>query len=289
MGSLRVKQWGESNGDYPFWWSVRFAALMLQAYFQVIHTNRSSRGLAVRSSDNVLPGYIDAMGPLLAQSPKLVAALVTWFSSLLRLRDLNWPTVRLLFVASRKDSSREELPLHALGRLPAELVESRILTFLVPADPPSSCGLGGSLSSFWSSWGGEDKRKDVIGVLAHLMSFAPSAAWQHLSSFGFSVVEAAIGVATPGVRPSCYDDDRAYLAATVLVTLAQRFASMKPECYVASDVATLSQLAAQLHEAAEERQTLCNAQLPAFVYTRIEVALEHARRVQDLYDKIHSS
>ena len=40
------------------------AALMLNHYIQVIHTNRCARGLAMRSADNVLPEYLDAVaGP----------------------------------------------------------------------------------------------------------------------------------------------------------------------------------------------------------------------------------
>merc|ERR1712137_837174 len=117
------------------------------------------------------------------------------------------------------------------------------------------------------------------------MNFAPEAAWPHLSSFGFSVAEAALTLS-----PSSCDDDRAYLAATILVTLAQRLQSMKPTCCdVASDVAAVTRLAALLHDAAEERRLSSNNQLPLFVSSRIQVALEHARRVQDLFEATSTS
>lgn len=51
---------GAEAGDCPLWWAARCAALMLNHYIRVIHTNRCARGLAMRSTDNVLPEYIDA-------------------------------------------------------------------------------------------------------------------------------------------------------------------------------------------------------------------------------------
>eukprot|EP00913_Durusdinium_trenchii_P022868 g21471.t1 len=111
---------GAEGGDCPPWWAARCAALMLNHYIQVIHTSRCARGLAMRSTDNVLPEYLDAVAPLLARSPRLVTALVAWVARLLKWYDLCWPTTRLLLLAAKEPREKHQLPSHALGRLPSE-------------------------------------------------------------------------------------------------------------------------------------------------------------------------
>jgi len=137
--SLRtLSESGDPREDSPPWWAARFAALMLVSYLQVIHTNRCARGLAMRSADNVLPAYLDAVAPLLARSPRLVDALTAWFARLLKLQDLSWPTSRLVLLASHEQRERASLPASSLGRLPAELLKGRILRFLTPPVLPHS-------------------------------------------------------------------------------------------------------------------------------------------------------
>ncbi|CAJ1367795.1 unnamed protein product, partial [Effrenium voratum] len=108
-------------GDCPPWWAARCAVLMLNHYIQVIHTSRCARGLAMRSNDNVLPMYLDAVSPLLARSPRLVTALVAWVAQLLNWYDLCWPKARILLLALRAPKDQP----NPLGRLPPELVKGR--------------------------------------------------------------------------------------------------------------------------------------------------------------------
>jgi len=209
-------------GDSPPWWAARFAALMLASYLQVIHTNRCARGLAMRSADNVLPAYLDAVAPLLARSPRLVDALAAWFARLLRLQDLCWPTARLVLLAAGEQRDRSTLPPHSLGRLPAELLRGRVLRFLVPPGLPASISEGpldGPPAGLCTCWDSEDGRRDAAAVLAHILLFAPAASWPRLSAFAFYVIEAALS------GDSVQQEGRIYLGASVLVAVAQRLES----------------------------------------------------------------
>jgi len=208
--------------DSPPWWAARFAALMLVSYLQVIHTNRCARGLAMRSADNVLPAYLDAVAPLLARSPRLVDALAAWFARLLRLQDLCWPTARLVLLAAGEQRDRSTLPPHSLGRLPAELLKGRVLRFLVPPGLPASIAdgpLDGPPAGLCECWDTEEGRRDAAAVLAHLLLFAPAASWPRLSAFAFYVIEAALA------GDGCRQEGRIYLGASVLVAVAQRLES----------------------------------------------------------------
>ncbi|CAE8677705.1 unnamed protein product, partial [Polarella glacialis] len=204
--------------DCPPWWAARCAALMLNHYLQVIHTSRCARGLAMGSFDNVLPEYLEAVAPLLARSPQLVKALVAWVARLLNWHDLCWPTARLLHLAAREPRERSALPAYSLGRLPPELVKGRILTFLVPPTMSASVsaqdvGVPAALCTCWSD---SDGKKDVVAVLAHLLLFTPEAAWPRLASCALAMAEAALK------GPSGREEDKIYLAAAVVVSMAQR-------------------------------------------------------------------
>merc|ERR1719215_2369255 len=94
--------------------------------------------MAMRSADNVLPAYLDAVAPLLARSPRLVSSLSAWFARLLRVQELCWPTARLVLLAAHEKRDREALPRSSLGRLPAELLKGRIFQYLVPPVLPLS-------------------------------------------------------------------------------------------------------------------------------------------------------
>mmetsp|Transcript_72318 Transcript_72318/g.215805 ORF Transcript_72318/g.215805 Transcript_72318/m.215805 type:complete len:354 (+) Transcript_72318:147-1208(+) len=268
-----------AGGDCPAWWAVRFAALMLSSYVQAIRSNRHARGLAIRSADNVLPGYLDAVAPLLVNSPRLVTALMAGFAHLLHWEELCWPTTRLLLLAAREERDRETLPCHALGRLPADLIQGRILGFLVPPRTPAVEGLladppvakGGCLS-------GEDAEKDVVAVLAHVIMFAPLAIWPRLSAFGFCLVEAALA------EPQRCSEREVYLAASILITLAERIeagADSGGRCDIhdrsSGDRDLAKRLAALLHEAAGGH---ARRQLSAFAACRVQAALDHSLLTQ---------
>lgn len=288
---------GADAGDCPPWWATRFAAHMLSSYLQVVHTHRCARGLAVRGSDNVLPEYLDAVAPLLAKSPRLVEALAAWLARLLRWHELCWPTARLVLLAAHSGPSRGLLPPHALGRLPPELLRGRVLAFLAPPALGSfgSERLEGPPAALCGCWSTEDGRKDAVSVLVHLLLFAPQAAWPRLSACAFSLAEAALA------GPDSCQDWRLYLAASVLVAVAQRLERSldgsprlgvpdgngqgseepSPPRRPREDLAPLVRLAALLSgaAAAADAQRLCDAS--TFVDLRVEVALEHARRVRE--------
>jgi len=271
-------------GDSPPWWAARFAALMLSSYLQVIHTNRCARGLAFRSADNVLPEYLDAVAPLLVQSPRLVTAVMAWFARLLSWHDLCWPTTRLLLLAAREDRNREALPSHSLGRLPSELITGRVLSFLRPPPSPAVEGfLESWLPTFnWS--GDESDERDTVSVLVHLIMFAPSALWPRVSAFSFSLAEAALSY------PVC-EEGQIYIAASILTTISMRIqatgGSVKPnkadvQRHLTEDLGPLNRLIQVL---AKKRQL----KISAFVECRIQAAMEHARRVQECVVRLNES
>lgn len=266
--------------DSPPWWAARFAALMLSSYLQVIHTNRYARGLVMRSSDNVLPGYLDAMSPLLVKSPRLVTAVMAWLARLLHWHDLRWMTTRLLILASRETRDYNSLPEHALGRLPPEIIRVRILSFLVPVRAPDNSAAGVLLQNVPknSSWSTEEVEMDAVSVLAHLIMFSPLAIWRRLSAFSFSLVEAALIVAP--------ERQQVYLAASVLASLAQRIegrlgcaGSEELRQYCTEDLGPLSRSTTLLREAADTRRKSL-AGLCTFIDSRVQVAIEHAHVVQ---------
>jgi hypothetical protein len=279
---------------------------MLSSYLQVIHTNRFARGLAVRSADNVLPEYLDAVAPLLAQSPRLVTALMAWFARQLDWYDLCWPTARLLLLAACEERDRDTLPPHSLGRLPAEILRGRILTFLRPPPLPAVARLGSngpfrdlSPSCFGSAGieaakerlAGDDEatksredKKDVVAVLVHLIMFSPLTIWPQLSAFGFSLVETFLD----NLEPCRETQVQIYLAASVLAAIAQRMEAgssnheeLRRHCV--EDLGPLSRLVSVLRDVTEARRR--SSTLPPFVDCRTQVALEHVRRVQESFQR----
>lgn len=292
--------WGSEKsvgGDCPRWWATRFASLMLRSYLQVIHTNRFARGLAVRSADNVLPEYLDAVAPLLSQSPRLVTALMAWFAKQLDWHEYSWPTTRLVLLAAREERNRDMLPSHSLGRLPSEVLSGRILAFLRPPQLSAAATIegdnlfcGSSLSNLIQEASPEtssdvdakveeDRKKDVVAVLVHVIVFAPLALWPRLSAFAFSLVEACLGTL------GCYEEVhlQTYVAASVLAAIAQRIESkismsnneeMRRHCL--EDLGPLSRLASTL-----QGVTSKSSMAARFIESRMVVALEHVRRVEE--------
>lgn len=252
----------------------------------------------MRSADNVLPEYLDAVGPLLTKSPRLVEALLAWLARLLRFRELCWPTARLLLLAAREPRERAALPGHSLGRLPPELVRGRILGFLAPpmlpaqTPPSTSCSLPG-----WCVEEDQNKQKDVIAVLAHFIMFAPPTTWPRLSAVAFFLAELAL------TGPEAFEEDRVYLAASIIVTIANRLDSKIPDAAVEGaramvgsghelltqyphrsvllqDLHPLVRLAARL-SSVNEAGTRKASDLSKFVHSRVKTALEVVRRVQE--------
>eukprot|EP00930_Biecheleria_cincta_P071281 TRINITY_DN58797_c0_g1_i1.p1 TRINITY_DN58797_c0_g1~~TRINITY_DN58797_c0_g1_i1.p1 ORF type:complete len:405 (+),score=61.51 TRINITY_DN58797_c0_g1_i1:50-1216(+) len=294
---------GADAGDCAPWWAARCAALMLNHYLQVIHTSRCARGLAMRSNDNVLPEYLDAVAPLLARSPQLVHQLVAWVAHLLHWNELCWPNARLVLLAAREPRERSALPGHSLGRLPPELVRGRILSFLVPpALPRSAASQEVSLpASLCACWGDPDGKKDVVAVLAHLLLFSPAAAWPQLSSCALAIAEAAVQ------GPARAEEEKVYLAAAVVVSVAQRIerslsrppqrqamdrsqgeGSWEPPpvhlsaSSLRQDLACLLRLERLLAGAAECAKRPPASGLSPFVNSRVLAASEHALRVVKL-------
>jgi len=268
--------------EAPAWCHARFAALMLNSYLQVIHTNRHARGLAMRSSDNVLPGYLDAMAPLLLSSPQLVTALLAWLARLLRWHGLCWPSTRLLLLAAREKRERDTLPGHSLGRLPADLIRGRILSFLLPPRAPAIQGpVDETVARILQH--GEDEDRDVVALLAHFIMFSPHAIWPRVSAFGFSLVEAVL------LNLNSCQEREVYTAASVLATLAQRVeaglgAAGSPEFarLCREDVRLIRRLADRLRESRGDEESGSAQGVPAvssFVSCRVEAALEKTSRV----------
>jgi len=271
-------------GEAPAWCHARFAALMLNSYLQVIHTNRHARGLAMRSSDNVLPGYLDAVAPLLSSSPQLVTALLAWLARLLRWHGLCWPSTRLLLLAAREKRERDTLPGHSLGRLPADLIRGRILSFLLPPRAPAIQGLVDETVARILQHG-EDEDRDVVALLAHFIMFSPHAIWPRVSAFGFALVEAVL------LNLDSCQEREVYTAASVLATLAQRLeaglgAAGSPEfaqlCH--KDVRLIRRLADRLRGSwgGEEESDKAHGVpvISMFVSCRVQAALEKTSRVQ---------
>lgn len=265
--------------DSPPWWTTRFAGLMLNSYMQVIHTNRYARGLIVQSAENVLPGYLDAVGPLLVRSPQLVSAVMGWFARLLHWHDLRWMTTRLLLLAAREDCRSQALPPHALSRLPAEIIRGRILSFLVPSRTPATGELLQGAFDM-SNRPKEEVEMDAVSVLAHIIVFSPLAIWRQLSAFGFSLVEATL------VDTKKNQEQQVYLAASVLSSLAQRIEARmgcagKDELqqYCNEDLGPLSRLTSLLREAADARRR--SLELSSFVDCHVQVAIQKSHIVQE--------
>lgn len=273
-------------GEAPAWCHARFAALMLNSYLQVIHTSRHARGLATRSSDNVLPGYLDAVAPLLSSSPQLVTALSAWLARLLRWHDLCWPCTRLLLLAAREKRERDALPGHSLGRLPSDLIRGRILGFLLPPRAPAVQGLVGEAVAP-NLQHGEGEDRDVVALLAHFIMFSPLAVWPRVSAFGFALVEAVL------LNLDSCREWEVYTAASVLATLAQRVeaglgAAGSPEFarLCRGDVKLIRRLADRLRESCGGEESSDARGVPAvslFVSCRVEAALEKTSRVQALH------
>jgi len=264
--------------DCPPWLASRFAELMLTSYLRVIHTSRGARGLATRSADNVLPEYLEAVSPLLAQSPRLVEALLAWLGRLLHGHVLCWPTARLIILASREQRDRATLPGHSLGRLPPELLHGRILDYVAPPKIPASTSGACNLAAGWGM--AAEGQKDVVAVLAHLIMFAPATSWPHISAFAFSLAENAL------VAPAAeLLEGKVYLAASILAHVAQRLdrtsvrgapagrdlQSLDP----VQDLGPLSRLTARLCDVAG------GARLSGFVGSRTKAAIDHVHRVQE--------
>lgn len=275
------------------WWATRFAAMMLTNYLKVIHTNRGARGLDMGSADNVLPEYMNAVGPLLEKEPRIVDALMGWFARILKWRELCWPVTRLMILASREDDGRVSLPAHSLGRLPAELVRGRILSFLTPPELTHACAVQacdqGGLAALSEDWSRDDGQKDVVAVLAHLLMFSPAQTWPCLSSFGLSLAEDALTGYGGG------KERHVFLAASILATVSKRILQLpkKRTWHKERDLNTLARLTAHLCFATSLSLPEGNSTLPAleatccrpppmlssFVIARVEASLEYAARV----------
>lgn len=282
-----------ASGDCPAWWAARFAALMLSSYLQVIHTNRHARGVAAQqfgAADNVLPSFISAAGPLFVRSPRVFTALLAWLAELLRVRELCWPTARLLLLAAREREVREALPMHSLARLPADLIRGRILGFLVPPRAPAVEALmdGGALTAFGGiGLPGEDGERDVVALLSHVIMFAPRATWPRVSAFAFSLGEGVLASPRDG------EEERdLYLVSSVLAALAQRVEAGLAEGPAAlgrddlrrhriEDLGPMCRLAALLRQVADARRR--SAGLSTFVDSRVHAALECNLRLQEAF------
>jgi len=251
----------------------------------------------------VLPEYIDAVAPLLAQSPRLVTALMAWFASQLELHDLCWPTMRLLLLASCEERDRETLPPHSLGRLPADILRGKILSFLRPPSLPLAPGLisgsplchlsfdafqaaGPDIDFQDNNW--REDKKDIVAVLVHLIMFAPQMIWPRLSAFGFCLVEASLGNLDGHQEAQV----QIYLAASVIAAIAQRMeakaskssASELHRHYV-EELGPLNRLMSLLQEVTEEQRK--SATLSTFVACRTQVAIDHTRRLQESFHHLH--
>eukprot|EP00425_Heterocapsa_triquetra_P045342 CAMPEP_0195089316 /NCGR_PEP_ID=MMETSP0448-20130528/28633_1 /TAXON_ID=66468 /ORGANISM="Heterocapsa triquestra, Strain CCMP 448" /LENGTH=275 /DNA_ID=CAMNT_0040123039 /DNA_START=10 /DNA_END=837 /DNA_ORIENTATION=+ len=66
---------------------------------------------------------------------------MAWLARLLHWHDLCWPTTRLLLLAAREERDRDTLPRGSLGLLPADLIEGRILSYLLPPRAPAVEGV----------------------------------------------------------------------------------------------------------------------------------------------------
>lgn len=226
------------------------------------------------------------MAPLLVQSPRLVTALTAWFATQLDWHDLYWPTTRLLLLAAREERDRGALPAHSLGRLPAEVVGGRILSFLRPPRILQEAAAEASLRvSPECPNDTEEAKKDIIAVLVHLIVFSPHAVWPQLSAFAFSLVEAALGGLDHEIQER---QMHMLLAASVLTAIAQR---MEAKIGVVEekdlrqhrlqDMGPLIRFTAILKSIVEEH---CHSStLSSFLDCRIKVAIEHVRRVQESF------
>jgi len=284
--------------DCPAWWAARCAALMLNHYIQVIHTSRCARGLAMRSTDNVLPEYLDAVAPLLARSPRLVTSLVAWVARLLKWYDLCWPTSRLLLLAAREPREKSQLPSYSLGRLPSEVIKGRILTFLMPPLLPWSAasqdlGVPAALCSCWSD---PDGQKDVVAVLAHLLLFTPAVAFPRLSACALAMAEAAL--------QQTQGEDKIYLAAAVVVSVSQRLQKCVGGPWLRCSEGMAQMALPQLHQVKEDLECVTHlehdlslaatnarnaGQLSFFVYSRVLAASEHVNRAKEQYKRLVQS
>lgn len=230
----------------------------------------------MRSADNVLPLYIDAVAPLLVMSPRLVSGIGAWTSRLLSWSDMCWPTTRLMLLAARGDSEqRSSLPPHSLGRLPPELVRGRILAFLAPPALSASAASQDveAPAVLCDCWRGEDRQKDVVAVLAHLIVFVPAAAWAQLSCYAFALAEDALTSEEEVGR-----EDRIYLAASVVVSVAQRLERSAEG--LSTTRAIVIRLAGQLHVAADLWQR--TTENPSgFVVSRVKAAAEQCDLLQE--------
>jgi len=275
------------GNDYPHWWASRFVALMMDSYLQVIHTNRFARGLAVRSADNILPTYIDAVAPLLKRSPRLVTAMTSWFAGKLGSHEISWSTSRLILLAAHDKRDRNALPANSLARLPADLLQRRILAFLHPPLLHFSCvGLTDADNGARTNSNDhelEEGKKDIVAVLVHLIVFAPCEIWPQLSACAFSLAENALGCLESPQELQVQD----YLAASALAAIAQRMemqlllsmnAARDPSL---QDLGILNRLIFRLRDVMEVRRR--SSKFTQFVDCRTQVAFEHARRVQESF------
>jgi len=143
-------------------------------------------------------------------------------------------------------------------------------------------------------WSDPDGKKDVVAVLAHLLLFAPVAAFPRLSASALAMAEAAL-------QDSCCEE-KVYQAAAVLVSVAQRLEkslngpplrqsseadAVGADCEPPAMHMALTDLHQELDcllriegllTAAAARRTV---KLSAFVESRVIAASDYVRRVLD--------
>jgi len=128
-------------------------------------------------------------------------------------------------------------------------------------------------------------------VLVHLIVFAPYEIWPQISAFAFSLAETSLRSLETQQEVQVQD----YLAASVLAAIAQRMemqvsSSKFATCHDRSlqDFDILNRLIVHLHAITEVRRR--TSKLTQFVDCRTQVALEHARRVQETFQgRLHNS
>lgn len=288
---LRMVPGCDLGGDCPPWWAARFSALMLNSYLEVIHTNRAARGIAKRSADNVLPEYVDAVAPLLQRSPRLVASLMAWLARALRWEELTWPTARLLWLAAKDpravaEDAGSHAPAHALCRLPPELVRGRILSFLRPTPIPAVEDMlnQGMCAAALAHCDDDAGFMDATAVLAHVVAFTPASLWPGMLAFSLELAQVSVSSTTANVSfPT--GESKIFLAATLLVTVAHRLDSERAaerDQDSSFQHAVVLNILARLADQLSERFQAMQISISSFVASRVHVALDHFRRMNQM-------